>query len=194
MKLIIASGNPGKLKEIRQILSPLGFEAIPQSEHGVPEAEEPHLTFLENALEKARHASRLTSMAALADDSGICVRALHGEPGIHSARFSGEPKSDVRNNEKLLDLLENCEDRRAHYYCVIVYLRHALDPEPIVAEGRWEGELLRAPRGEGGFGYDPLFFDPVLGKTGAELEHETKNRVSHRAKALAELLGKLKCL
>lgn len=190
-RLIVASGNQGKLKEIRQILSPLDFDVIPQSEYGVPDAEEPHATFLENALEKARHASRLTGMAALSDDSGICVAALNGEPGIHSARYAGEPRSDEKNNLKLLDALRNSEDRRAHYYCVIVCLRHAMDPEPLIAEGKWQGEILKAPRGEGGFGYDPLFFDPVLGKTAAELDLAIKNRVSHRAHALADLLKKL---
>ena len=193
-RLVVASSNKGKIREISQILSPLGFEVIPQAEYEVPDAEEPHFTFLENALEKARHASRLTNMPALADDSGICVSALNGEPGIHSARYAGEPRSDSRNNLKLLDELKDCEDRRAHYYCVIVYLRHAMDPEPIVAEGKWEGEILRAPRGEGGFGYDPLFLDPALGKTGGELDRGIKNRVSHRARALAVLLDKLKCL
>ncbi len=190
-RLVIASGNQGKLREIRQILSPLDFDVVPQSEYGVPDAEEPHATFLENALEKARHASRLTGMAALADDSGICVAALNGEPGIRSARYAGEPKSDEKNNLKLLDALKNSGDRRAHYYCVIVCLRHALDPEPLIAEGKWQGEILQAPRGEGGFGYDPLFFDPVLGKTAAELDHAIKNRASHRACALSDLLKKL---
>ncbi len=192
-KLIVASGNQGKLREFRQILAPLGFEAVPQSEYNVPEADEPHLTFLENALEKARHASRMTGLPAMADDSGICVDALGGEPGIHSARYAGEPKSDERNNEKLLDALKNCVKRSAHYHCVIVYLRHAEDPEPVVAEGRWDGLILESPRGLGGFGYDPLFFDPVLGKTGAELDHEIKNRVSHRAKAMVDLMEKLRC-
>ncbi len=190
-RLVIASGNQGKLREIRQILSPLEFDVTAQSEYGVPDAEEPHATFLENALEKARHASRLTGMAALADDSGICVAALNGEPGIHSARYAGEPKSDEKNNLKLLDALKNSEDRRAHYYCVIVCLRHAMDPEPLIAEGKWQGEILQVPRGEGGFGYDPLFFDPVLGKTAAELDLAIKNRVSHRARALSDLLKKL---
>ena len=191
IRLVIASGNQGKLKEIRQILSPLDFDVTPQSEYGVPDAEEPHATFLENALEKARHASRLTGMAALADDSGICVAALNWEPGIHSARYAGEPKSDEKNNLKLLDALKNSGDRRAHYYCVIVCLRHAMDPEPLIAEGKWQGEILQAPRGEGGFGYDPLFFDPMLGKTAAELDIAIKNRVSHRAHALSDLLKKL---
>ena len=193
-KLVVASGNKGKIREISQILFPLGFEVIPQSEYDVPEAEEPHFTFLENAIEKARHACRLTGLPSLADDSGICVSALNGEPGIHSARYAGEPRSDDRNNLKLLEELKHCEDRRAHYYCVIVYMRHAMDPEPVVAEGKWEGVILTAPRGEGGFGYDPLFLDPVLGRTGGELDVDVKNRVSHRAKALEALMIKLKCL
>lgn len=192
-RLIVATGNLGKLREFRQILAPLGFEAVPQSEYNVPEAEEPHLTFLENALEKARQASRFAGLPAMADDSGICVDALGGEPGIHSARYAGGPRSDERNNLKLLDALKGCDKRSAHYHCVIVYLRHAEDPEPIVAEGRWDGLILGSPRGEGGFGYDPLFFDPVLEKTGAELDHEIKNRVSHRAKAMKDLMEKLKC-
>ncbi|MBY0577634.1 MAG: RdgB/HAM1 family non-canonical purine NTP pyrophosphatase [Burkholderiales bacterium] len=192
-KIVIASGNHGKLREIRQILAPLDFEVVPQSELGVPEAEEPHDTFLENALEKARHASRITGLPALADDSGICVHALNGEPGIHSARFAGAPRSDERNNLRLLEELKNSANRRAHFYCVIVYMRHAADPEPLIAEGRWEGEILEEYRGEGGFGYDPLFFDPDLGKSAAQLSHEIKNRVSHRARALSEFLRKLGC-
>jgi len=191
-KLVIASNNPGKLREIGEILAPLGMEVIPQSEFGVPEAEEPHATFIENALAKARHAARLTGLPALADDSGICVDALGGAPGVISAHFAGEPRSDVRNNRKLLEMLEAGEDRRAHYYCVLLLMRHGDDPQPLVAEGEWRGEILREPRGSGGFGYDPLFLDPALGKTGAELTPEQKNRVSHRGKALAALVGVLK--
>lgn len=193
-KIVIASGNRGKLGEIARILEPLGLEALPQSQFGVPDADEPHRTFLENALEKARHASRLTGLPALADDSGICVAALSGEPGIHSARFAGEPKSDARNNARLLERMAGIEDRRAHYYCVIVFLRHPDDPEPLIAEGRWLGQLLEAGRGSGGFGYDPLFHVPEFGMTAAELDADTKNRVSHRAKALASLMDKLQCL
>jgi XTP/dITP diphosphohydrolase len=191
-KLVIASNNPGKLREIGEILAPLGMEVIPQSEFGVPEAEEPHATFIENALAKARHAARLTGLPALADDSGICVDALGGAPGVNSAHFAGEPRSDVRNNRKLLELLEAGKDRRAHYYCVMLLMRHGDDPQPLVAEGEWRGEILHEPRGSGGFGYDPLFLDPALGKTGAELTPEQKNRVSHRGKALAALVGVLK--
>ncbi len=191
-KLVIASNNPGKLREIGEILAPLGMEVIPQSAFGVPEAEEPHATFIENALAKARHAARLTGMPALADDSGICVDALGGAPGVVSAHFAGEPRSDLRNNHKLLEMLEAGNDRRAHYYCVMLLMRHGNDPQPLVAEGEWHGEILREPRGSGGFGYDPLFLDPALGKTGAELAPEQKNRVSHRGKALAALVGVLK--
>lgn len=191
-RLVLASNNAGKLRELQRVLEPLGIETLPQGELGVPEAEEPHVTYLENALAKARHASRATGLPALADDSGVCVAALAGEPGVHSARFAGEPRSDRRNNDKLLALLEKEADRRAHYYCVIVVVRHAGDPQPIVAEGEWHGEIVRAPRGEGGFGYDPLFLDPALGRTGAELTLEEKNRVSHRGKALAALTARLR--
>ena len=191
-KLVIASNNPGKLREIGQILAPLGIEIIPQSVLAVPEAEEPHATFIENALAKARHAARLTGLPALADDSGICVDALGGAPGVISAHFAGEPRSDARNNRKLLEMLGAGEDRRAHYYCVMLLTCHGDDPQPLIAEGVWHGEILREPRGSGGFGYDPLFLDPALGKTGAELTPEQKNRVSHRGKALSALVGVLK--
>lgn len=188
-RLVLASGNAGKLREFAQILAPEGFEIVPQGDLGVPEADEPHFTFVENALAKARHAAQRTGLAALADDSGICVAALGGEPGVHSARFAGEPKSDERNNRKLIDSLAGHADRRAHYYCVIVLVRHAADPEPLIAEGRWHGEVVAAPRGEGGFGYDPHFLIPDLGKTAAELDPQTKNAVSHRGAALRRLLA-----
>jgi XTP/dITP diphosphohydrolase len=190
-QLVLASYNPGKIAEIRTILAPLDVEVVPQSHYGLPEAEEPHSTFIENALAKARHAATLAGLPALADDSGVCVDALQGAPGVHSARFAGDPKSDERNNQRLLELLEREEHRRAHYYCVIVLARHAHDPQPLIAEGEWHGEILRAPRGSGGFGYDPLFLDPLLGKTGAELAMEEKNRISHRGKALALLVERL---
>ena len=192
MRIVVASNNDGKIREIRAILAPLGIDVAPQSQFGVTEAEEPHGTFIENALAKARHAAIATGMPALADDSGICVDVLGGAPGVHSARFAGDPKSDDRNNKKLIDLLAREIDRRAHYYCVIVLLRHADDPQPLIAEGEWHGEVLRAPRGLGGFGYDPLFHDPALGKTGAELPMGDKNRVSHRGKALRALVDRLK--
>ncbi len=191
-KLVLASSNPGKLREFEALLAPLGMEIVPQSSLRVAEADEPHGTFVENALAKARHASRRTKLPALADDSGICVGALGGEPGVHSARFTGEPRSDARNNEKLVEMLADKDNRRAHYYCVIVLMRHAEDPEPIIAEGSWAGEIIAEPRGANGFGYDPHFFLRDLGKTAAELDPGEKNLVSHRGKALRRLLAKLK--
>jgi XTP/dITP diphosphohydrolase len=190
--LVIASGNAGKLREFNQLLAPLGIDVRPQAEFNVPEAEEPHITFVENALAKARHASRITGLPALADDSGICVDALGGAPGVFSARFAGEPRSDARNNEKLLADMQGQTNRAAHYYCVLVLVRHADDPQPIIAEGAWHGEILTVQRGEGGFGYDPLVLEPSQGKTVAELPHDIKNRISHRGKAMAALLEKLK--
>ena len=190
--LVIASNNPGKLREIGEILAPLGIEVSPQSAFGVPEADEPYDTFIENALAKARHAGAITGLPALADDSGICVDALGGAPGVHSARYAGEPRSDERNNAKLLEVLGGRQDRQAHYYCVMVLTRHAQDPQPLIAEGLWSGEILRAPRGAGGFGYDPLFLDALLGQTGAELVPAQKNLISHRGKALALLVDALR--
>ncbi len=189
---MLASSNPGKLREFEALLAPLGLEVVPQASLGVSDAEEPHGTFVENALAKARHASRSTRLPALADDSGICARALDGEPGVHSARFAGEPRSDARNNEKLIKLLSDKDSRRAHYYCVVVFLRHAEDPEPVIAEGTWAGEIVAEPRGANGFGYDPHFFLRDFGKTAAELDPAQKNLVSHRGKALRRLLAKLK--
>ncbi len=187
-KIVIATGNQGKLREIQQLLLPLDIEVLPQSDFDIPEADEPYFTFIENALTKARHASLHSGLPALADDSGICVDALHGAPGIYSARFAGEPKSDARNNEKLLQALEGIEDRHAHYYCVMVLVRNPEDPQPLIAQGIWQGEILQAPRGEGGFGYDPLFLDAKTGKTGAELPMDIKNRISHRGHALRDML------
>jgi XTP/dITP diphosphohydrolase len=191
-RLVLASNNPGKIREFRELLAPLDFEVVPQGELGVVEAEEPHATFVENALAKARHAARQTRLPALADDSGICVAALDGEPGVHSARFAGEPRSDQRNNEKLVALLQGQADRRAHYYCVVVLVRHADDPEPLIAEGRWHGEVIATPRGSGGFGYDPYFLLPDLGRTAAQLAPEEKHAISHRGKALRRLLAALR--
>lgn len=190
--LVLASNNAGKLREFNHLLAPLGFSVRPQSEFQVPEAPEPHVTFLENALEKARHAARLTGLPALADDSGVCVNALGGAPGVTSARYAGEPKSDARNNAKLVAELAAQADRSAYYYCVLVFLRHADDPQPVIAEGRWEGEIILSPRGEGGFGYDPYFWLPRLGMTVAELSAEDKNRNSHRGQALRMLVEKLR--
>jgi len=191
-KLVIASNNPGKLREFQQILSPLGFEVITQAQLGIGEAEEPHHTFVENAIAKARHVSRESGLPALADDSGICVNALHGLPGVISARFSGFPKSDERNNRALLEAMKPHTDRRAHYYCVLVLMNSAGDPQPLIAEGEWHGEIAHQERGEGGFGYDPLFWLPELGKMSAELTHDEKHAISHRGRAMKVLLGKLK--
>jgi XTP/dITP diphosphohydrolase len=193
-KLVIASGNAGKLREIARILAPLEIEAVPQSEFNVPDCPEPHVTFVENCLAKARHASAHSGLPALADDSGICVEALGGAPGVFSARYAGEPKSDERNNEKLVAALQGEPNRRAHYTCVMVYVRHPDDPEPVIAEGRWYGEIIDTPRGKNGFGYDPYFLVPEFGKTGAELDEDTKNAISHRGQALRDLVDKLKHL
>jgi len=192
MKLVLASGNAGKIREIAHLMAPLGIEVVPQSALGIEEAEEPHDTFVENAIAKARHAARLSGLPALADDSGICVDALGGAPGVQSARYAGEPSNDARNNEKLLAALASATDRRAHYCCVLVLMRHCADPQPLITEGEWHGEILRAPRGAGGFGYDPLFLVPELGLTGAELPLERKNTLSHRGKALAQLLERMR--
>jgi XTP/dITP diphosphohydrolase len=191
-KIVIASGNPGKLREIRRILEPLEFNVVPQSDFGVPECPEPHVTFIENCLAKARHAALHTGLPALADDSGICVDALNGAPGVYSARYAGEPKSDQRNNEKLIAALKNEPNRRAHYYCVIVLVRHPDDPQPLIAEASWHGEIIDTPRGENGFGYDPYFYLPEFGKTGAELDPDHKNAISHRGQALDILVSKLR--
>ncbi|MEO8740829.1 MAG: RdgB/HAM1 family non-canonical purine NTP pyrophosphatase [Casimicrobiaceae bacterium] len=190
-RLVLASNNAGKLREFRRLLAPLGIEVIAQADLDIPEAEEPHHTFVENALAKARHASRIASLPALADDSGVCVDALAGAPGVQSARYAGEPKSDARNNARLVADLAGVADRRAHYYCVLVLMRHGEDPEPMLAEGRWDGTIIDAPRGDGGFGYDPYFLDAETGLTGAELPLEIKNRVSHRGQALRALITQL---
>jgi len=192
VKLVLASSNPGKLREIRALLSSFA-EVVPQQELAISEAEEPHATFLENALAKARHASRAAGLPALADDSGLCVEALGGEPGVHSAYYAGREGSreerDARNNERLLSQVK---DRRSAYYaCVMVFLHHPDDPRPLVAEGVWRGEIARVPRGSNGFGYDPLFYLRDIGKTAAELAPEHKNRISHRGIALRKLLGLL---
>lgn len=196
-KLVLASNNTGKLREFSALLAPRGFELVPQGVLGVPEAEEPHVTFIENALAKARHASRLTGLPALADDSGVCVMALGGEPGVYSARYAernGGEKSDAANNALVVERLRGATDRRAYYYAALVLTRSADDPQPLIGEGLWWGEIIEAPRGNGGFGYDPYFFLPALGRTAAELTPEEKNRLSHRAQALQALLGKLDAL
>ncbi len=225
-KLVIASNNPGKLREFQFMLQPLGIEVLTQEQLGITEAEEPHFTFIENALAKARHVSRASGLPALADDSGICVTALDGAPGVLSARYAGDERgcdtllaepadcgssrnaasppspevsrelarrqADQRNNDKLLQEMQGVADRRAHYYCVLVLLQHADDPQPLIAEGEWHGEIAHEERGEGGFGYDPLFWLPELAKMSAELSRDEKHAISHRGKALRVLLEKLK--
>jgi XTP/dITP diphosphohydrolase len=191
-RLVLASNNPGKLREFRRLLEPLGIELIPQAALGIGEIDEPHLTFVENALAKARHASAQSKLPALADDSGVCVPALGGAPGVSSARYAGQPKSDARNNARLVAELRNVADRRAHYYCMLVLVRMADDPEPIIAEGAWHGRIVDSPRGSGGFGYDPHFEDLETGMTGAELPLEKKNALSHRGKAIRALIERLR--
>jgi len=187
-KLVIASNNAGKIFEISALLAPFAIDVLSQSAFNVTEIDEPHVTFVENALAKARNASYCAELPALGDDSGICVPVLNGAPGVHSARYAGEPKSDERNNQKLIEALESQSDRHAFYYCVIVLVRHADDPQPIIVDGSWHGEIISQPRGTGGFGYDPYFFLPELGKTSAELTVEQKNVISHRGQALAKLV------
>lgn len=204
-KLVIASNNQGKLLEIQALLSPLNIEALPQASLNITEAEEPHITFIENALAKARHASLHSGLPALADDSGLCVQALQGRPGVYSARFADmlnpedciETKADKisrdeNNNTALLSALADASDRCAYYYCALVLVRQHDDPQPIIAEGFWSGEILTAPRGVNGFGYDPLFLDLNHRKTGAELSPEIKNQISHRGQALQELMIKIR--
>jgi XTP/dITP diphosphohydrolase len=191
-RLVLASGNAGKLREFRRLLEPLGIAVTAQAELGITDVDEPHVTFVENALAKARHASAQSGLPALADDSGVCVDALGGAPGVHSARFAGEPRCDDRNNAALVAALRGVADRRAHYACVLVLVRRADDPEPIIAEGRWDGRIVDAPRGNGGFGYDPHFEDVETGLTGAELPLSRKNALSHRGQAMRALIEKLR--
>ena len=189
MKLVLASGNAGKLVEIREVLADLSVTLISQAELGVDDAEETGATFVENAILKARHAARLTGLPALGDDSGLCVDALDGAPGLLSARYAGSHGGSAGNISKLLDVLKDVPEARrtAHFFCVIVLLRHAEDPAPLIAEGRWHGRILHAPQGNGGFGYDPIFFDPQRNASAAELESAVKNRISHRGQALGHL-------
>ena len=191
-RIVLASNNAGKVREFQSLFAPLDLTIVPQGELNVPEAEEPYFTFIENALTKARHAAKITGLPALADDSGICVAALGGAPGVLSARYAGEPKSDAANNQKLLEQMAGQNDRRAWYYAALVLVRHADDPQPVIADGSLHGVLLNAPRGEGGFGYDPLFLVPHLNKSLAELTTAQKGPISHRGKALAALIDKLR--
>lgn len=193
MKLVLASSNQGKLEEIRELLADTGIELVAQSDLGVEDAEETGTTFVENALIKARHATRATGLPALADDSGICVDALHGAPGLYSARYAGQHGDAARNINKLLDAMKDVPEgeRGAHFYCVLVLLRHADDPQPLIVEGEWRGSILQARRGSGGHGYDPVFFDPAQCQSAAEMELGLKNRLSHRGQALAMLKHRL---
>ena len=189
-KVVLATGNPGKVRELADLLADFGLNIVAQTDLGVESAEETGLTFIENAILKARHAAAITGLPAIADDSGLAVDALGGAPGIYSARYAGADASDQQNLEKLLVALQDLPDgqRQAQFHCVLVYLRHAEDPTPLVCHGSWSGEIAREPAGEGGFGYDPVFFVPTLGKTAAELSKAEKHAVSHRGKALALLL------
>jgi len=193
-KLVIASNNKGKIAELTDLLAPLGLQPVAQGELGVSEAEEPAVTFVENALIKARHAARATGLPALADDSGLAVDALDGRPGVRSARFAGEEATDNDNVKALLAALKDTPEakRSAQFHCVLVYLRHADDPTPIICHGRWPGRILAEPRGQGGFGYDPVFLVPEHGCSAAELTREQKGRISHRGRALASLLDQLR--
>lgn len=192
--LVLASGNPGKLKEFSMLLQPLGYSVRPQAEYAVPEVEETGLTFLENALLKAREACRVSGLPALADDSGLAVDALQGAPGIRSARYAGEPGSDEANNRKLLEALQQIPEgqRTARYWCILVLLKHTEDPVPLIVQMNWEGEILSRPRGDGGFGYDPLFWVPEKSMSAAQLSAREKNLLSHRGRALQALVEQLR--
>jgi len=198
MKVVLASNNAGKVKEFNELLAPLGFEVLPQSLFGISSCEEPYPTFVENALAKARHASRLSCLPALADDSGICVKALEGRPGVLSARYAlsdhKKSPSDADNNARLIRDLQNVTERQAHFISTLVYIRYPGDPEPVIATGYWQGEIIDEARGSGGFGYDPHFLIPELHKTAAQLSAEDKNKLSHRGQALQLLLKQLQAL
>ena len=191
-KLVLASNNAGKVREFQELLAPFHFQVIPQGELGILAAEEPHYTFVENALAKARHASAASGLPALADDSGICAHALHGEPGVHSARYAGKNGDDAANNQKLIDALANESNRGAHYACALVMVQSEHDPEPLIVQTRWYGQFIDQAKGENGFGYDPYFFLPELEKTAAQLDSTQKNLISHRGQALRELITQLK--
>ncbi|WP_461516305.1 XTP/dITP diphosphatase [Porticoccus sp.] len=193
MKVVLATGNKGKLAEFQQLLAGLDMTVVPQSDFQVPDAVENGLSFVENAIIKARHAARLTGLPAIADDSGLEVDVLNGAPGIYSARFSGENATDDKNNLRLLSLLQEIpeEQRTARFQCLLVYMRHPEDPTPLICQGTWEGKIAFNAQGENGFGYDPLFYIPELGCSSAQLDKDDKNRISHRGKAMAQLLEKL---
>ncbi|UOP05047.1 RdgB/HAM1 family non-canonical purine NTP pyrophosphatase [Conchiformibius kuhniae] len=191
-KIVLASNNAGKGREFAQLFARENIELIGQSQFNVPDCPEPHFTFVENALAKARHAARYSRLPALADDSGICFPALNGAPGVLSARFAGEAKSDAANNAKVSECLKNQIDKRGYYVCILVLVRHEHDPQPLIAEGVWHGQWQTEAQGEHGFGYDPHFYLPEYGKTAAQLLPEQKNRISHRAAALAKLFAMLK--
>ena len=191
-KLVLASNNAGKVKEFQALLAPLNFQVIAQGELGIPSAEEPHFTFVENALAKARHASSASGLPALADDSGICAHALNGQPGVLSARFAGEQGDDAANNQKLVQELKDHADRGAHYVCALVFVNSVNDPEPLIVQARWYGQIVEQAVGSNGFGYDPHFYLPELNITAAQLDPEQKNLISHRGQALRELIIQLK--
>jgi XTP/dITP diphosphohydrolase len=191
-KIVLASNNAGKLREFQVLLAPINFEIIPQGQLGIPSCEEPFETFVENALAKARHASAASGLPALADDSGICVDALDGAPGVHSARYAGDPSNDADNNHKLIAALQDKSNRNAHYVCALVYVNHANDPKPLIVQSQWHGLIQDQPAGTNGFGYDPHFFLPDQNMTAAELNPIQKNAISHRGQALRELITQLK--
>ena len=190
-KLVLASNNADKVREFQELLAPFHFQVIPQGELDIPAAEEPHHTFIENALAKARHASAVSGLPALADDSGVCAHALDGAPGVHSARYAGVDGDNAANNQKLIAALQGKTDRGAHYVCALVMVNSANDPEPLIVQTRWYGQIIDEAKGDNGFGYDPYFFLPELGKTVAELAPSEKNQISHRGQALRELISQL---
>ncbi|MCO6557453.1 MAG: XTP/dITP diphosphatase [Gilliamella sp.] len=193
-KIVLATNNQGKVNELQTLLANAGFDIIAQSQFNIPDADETGLTFIENALLKARHTAKLTGLSAIADDSGLAVDALNGQPGIYSARYAGEHGNDKSNNQKLLKALQNIpkEKRTAYFYCALVFMRHENDPTPIICLGKWDGLILNEEQGDGGFGYDPLFYVPELGCTAAQLTKEQKSQISHRGQALKQLIEKIK--
>ncbi|MCO6559518.1 MAG: XTP/dITP diphosphatase [Gilliamella sp.] len=193
-KIVLATNNQGKVNELQTLLANAGFDIIAQNQFNIPDADETGLTFIENALLKARHTAKLTGLSAIADDSGLAVDALDGQPGIYSARYAGEHGNDKSNNQKLLKALQNIpkEKRTAYFYCALVFMRHENDPTPIICLGKWDGLILNEEQGDGGFGYDPLFYVPELGCTAAQLTKEQKSQISHRGQALKQLIAKIK--